>query len=329
MSTTTPQTKEQALASKERFRFRLTLLAIVVSTTLAVAMLSWMGFIKPVSAADLSNGCFKIKATGSSEEFTGIAGSENCGEAPPAPVIPTPDYTAAGICAAPGSDRAIYAIGTGGITEYAVDEDGTIAATGKSYTIPTSTGNALGLTRSGEFYYSSSGRLYGGQPEAIASKWLTSNTYVAGEALVYQGVSEYYHGRYTGDALEISRYSPTAGRTGVVARVETNIYGNNGDFGFDRNGDLRFLVSGGSTAAIGLVKFSDFADLTGNAVPTLSSTMVREWTLGGPAANGIAYLPGDLVAISSTAGIQIVNSLNGDVVSTLAATGVADLANCR
>lgn len=91
MSTNIPQTKEQALAAKERFRFRITLLLIIIASMLLVAMLGWTGIIKPVAAADLSNGAFCMKVTNDSDpEITGMAGPKNCGTAELPPVVTPP-----------------------------------------------------------------------------------------------------------------------------------------------------------------------------------------------------------------------------------------------
>lgn len=91
MSANTPQTKEQILASKEKLRFRLLLLIIIIATTLVVAMLNWMGFIKPVAAADLSNGAFCVKVTNDKEpDITGMAGARNCGSGEGEPPVVTP-----------------------------------------------------------------------------------------------------------------------------------------------------------------------------------------------------------------------------------------------
>lgn len=305
----------------------------LIAAALGLIVALTAGTFATVSAdAALDDGSFCIVASSDEGKFTGDKGPAGCGD-PAEPAPPLPDYTALGICAAPGADRAIYSIGAGGIKEYSVAENGKITATGKSYAIPTATGNALGLTRSGEFYYNNMNRIYGGTPDAISLKSTVGqwSVAVAGEAMVYKGVSEHYYGLYADGDLEIYRYSPTADRSGHIATVEThNNWGGNGDFGFDHNGDLRFLASGGGKAAIGLVKFSEFAELEANTKPTLSSSIVEEWDLAGPAAaNGITYLPGDLLAISTSAGIQVVNGTDGKVVSSLAATGLTDLANCR
>lgn len=87
MSANIPQTKEQALASKEKLRFRLLLLIIMITTTLVVAMLNWMGLIKPGAAASMSNGGFCIVASGYDDEFAGKAGAKDCGSKP-VPVVP-------------------------------------------------------------------------------------------------------------------------------------------------------------------------------------------------------------------------------------------------
>ncbi|MGW9021116.1 hypothetical protein ACWGOE_06495 [Leucobacter chromiiresistens] len=80
MSTNTPQTTEQALATKERFRFRITLLLIITATMILMAILSTLGIIKPVAAADLSNGAFCVKVTNDREpDIFGMAGAKNCG----------------------------------------------------------------------------------------------------------------------------------------------------------------------------------------------------------------------------------------------------------
>ncbi|MGO4488256.1 hypothetical protein [Microbacterium sp. 2RAF4] len=324
MSTNIRQTRTK----KDRLPF---LIASAAAFALLASLLT--GWLTPANpSAALSNGGFCVPAYDRGDpDIKGMAGAKGCDEAPATPSVPLPDYNAAGICAAPGADRAIYSIGAGGIKEYSVAENGTITATGKSYAIPTATGNALGLTRSGEFYYNDTNRIYGGTPDAISPKSTVPQRYVAGEAMVYNGVSEHYYGLYTYGDLEIYRYSPTADRSGPIATVEThNTWGSNGDFGFDRNGDLRFLVSGGGKAAIGLVKFSEFAELEVNTKTTLPSSIVKEWDLDrATVANGITYLPGDLLAISTSAGIQIVNGTDGSVVSSLAATGLTDLANCR
>ncbi|MEU4014248.1 hypothetical protein AB0E56_03190 [Microbacterium sp. NPDC028030] len=89
MSTNIPQTQEQALATKERFRFRLILAFIILVAFIVSMVLGWLGIIKP-SAATLDNGGFCIASTYDSDpEIQGKAGAKNCGVAE-LPEIPAP-----------------------------------------------------------------------------------------------------------------------------------------------------------------------------------------------------------------------------------------------
>lgn len=91
MSTNIRQTKEQALASKEQFWFRLKLVVAIALVFLFVLVASWLGIIKPVAAADLSNGAFCVKVTNDKEpDIFGMAGAKNCGEAEVPPVVTPP-----------------------------------------------------------------------------------------------------------------------------------------------------------------------------------------------------------------------------------------------
>lgn len=82
MSANTPQTKEQILVTKDRSRFRITLALIILGALAFSIVAGWLGLVKPVAAADLSNGAFCIAATYDSDpEFTGKAG--NCKPAAP------------------------------------------------------------------------------------------------------------------------------------------------------------------------------------------------------------------------------------------------------
>lgn len=86
MHANSPQTKEQVLATKDRSRFRLTLALIILGALAFSIVAGWLGLVKPVAAADLSNGAFCITAKSDNDpEIKGMAG--NCKpEAPTAPV---------------------------------------------------------------------------------------------------------------------------------------------------------------------------------------------------------------------------------------------------
>jgi hypothetical protein len=93
MHANSPQTQEQVLASKDRSQFRLTLALIILGALAFSIVAGWVGLVKPVAAADLSNGGFCIPAHSTADpEVKGMAG--NC---KPQPVAPEPERERVGI----------------------------------------------------------------------------------------------------------------------------------------------------------------------------------------------------------------------------------------
>lgn len=330
-------------------------LALIAALIFALVLAILAPFLIPSpSAADLSNGCFKIKAVGYEEQFTGIAGSKTCGEAPVIPSIPTPELAVAGVCAAPNAENKIFALTTTGIIrEYTLNPDGrgftgpvTVSSTGVSGA------NSLGLTPQGEFFFSAgTGALYAHKPgESVRqiSPTSTPTTPVAGASMVYKGVSEYYVGTMvmvsgnTAAELTVYRHSPTADRNGLIFTTRIDgAPGANGDFTFAPNGDLT-VVAGGENNRMASVPFARFADLkAGTAAQIEATTSGLTIYSGGTngvngAVNGVAMI-GSTPIVSSTTSMAAFQALDsGYFPSSLIARfpnpgvdRVTDLATCQ
>ncbi|WRS29053.1 hypothetical protein U6G28_05805 [Actinomycetaceae bacterium MB13-C1-2] len=176
------------------------------------------------------------------------------------------------------------------------------------------TANGLGITKGGIFYFTTQNaatraitvyRFQPGidsQPFPIYTMDLlspTTNTVVAGAATIYNGTEEFYFAYFSksdspgSSAVRFHLYRYSAGngsRTGEVAHVDVPIpqgsgfdlsKGLNGDFAFDTQKNIQFVVSNwggsyGGKALSGVVPASVFQDLPGRTnladVPTIYGT---------------------------------------------------------
>lgn len=352
MTTNIRQTKEQALASKERNRFNLILTIILVAVFLLTMLANALGVLRP-AALDLSNGGFCVKVANDKEpDIFGIAGAKNCGEAPVTPSVPTPELAVAGVCAAPNAENKIFALTRSGqINEFTFDKESR-ALTGPVAisTVGQNDVNSLGLTPKGEFFFTTAtGALYshtpGGASKQVASSSLSTKP-IAGASMIYKGQAEYYVGTMAmlpgvqTAKLTVYRDSPTAERTGLV--FETQIVGASGasgDFSFAPSGDLR-VVTGQDETTLASIPFAAFADLKAGTGAVLEEVKVdgkvfSGGTTGiGGGANGVAFV-GDFMALSSSLKIGVYQIASDGIWNYTiprqlsAADPITDLASCQ
>lgn len=195
--------------------------------------------------------------------------------------------------------------------------------------------NALGVTPTGIFYFTAQdGRLgedyvanrrnatvYRFDPSADAAPYPvfnmdllspTTGTIVSGDATIYNEREEFYFAYYSESQVEgklrfhLYRYSHGDGqRTGEVQHVDVVkpagfSAGMNGDFSFDGQNNIQFLISNGDTPGItvsGLVNASDFQpNPSAHALPDV--TLIQGTVQEGPTAvpygriNGVTYTKG-------------------------------------
>lgn len=218
-----------------------------------------------------------------------------------------------------------------------------VARSGVTLVDANHTANSLGITPSGVFYFTGQ---YGGatneqqravtiyrfDPESDARPYPvfqtdllspTSGTLVSGDATVYQGREEFYYAYYSDSPVTIDgrtairfhlyRYSHGNGdRTGEVHHIDVPRAANwgsgmNGDFSFDAQNNLQFIISdSGGRVTSGVVNVHDFqpypsahtlADVTsirGTANFSANSSL--------SAINGIAYTKSGRAILQRNAG---------------------------
>lgn len=234
--------------------------------------------------------------------------------------------------------------------------------------------NALGVTPTGIFYFTGQLRTIPttdadiakarnttvyrydpslGQPYPVFNMDLlspTTGTVVGGDATIYQGREEFYFA-YLSDKPAISplqgdgvrfhlyRYSHGNGeRTGEVTHVDvprpTNLTSFNGDFAFDAQNNIQFIVSQQGNQASGSVQVKDFQAMpsahTLPEVPTITGTS-NATRLNYGSINGVAYTASGRGIIQIGTNHQIVEmpSLNSRTSRSVSMSGSpVDLASC-
>lgn len=221
--------------------------------------------------------------------------------------------------------------------------------TGQLRTIPTSDADIAKARNTTIYRYDPSS----GQPYPVFNMDLlspTTGTVVGGDATIYQGREEFYFA-YLSDKPAISplqgdgvrfhlyRYSHGNGeRTGEVTHVDvprpSNLTQFNGDFAFDAQNNIQFIVSQEGNQASGSVQVKDFQAMpsahTLPEVPTITGNS-NATRLNYGSINGVAYTASGrgIIQIGSEHRIVEMPSLNSRTSRTVSMTGSAvDLASC-
>ncbi|ALC06688.1 hypothetical protein CDES_11665 [Corynebacterium deserti GIMN1.010] len=235
------------------------------------------------------------------------------------------------------------------------------------------TSNALGVTPTGVFYFT--GQVGGGTNEQKRNTTVyrfdpssdtapypvfnmdllspTTGTVVSGDATIYQGREEFYYAYYStspdlvngqkGIRFHLYRYSHGNGdRTGEVRHVDVprqsdfpdNEY--NGDFSFDAQNNLQFIISDFSSRVVsGSVAVSDFQP-TSSAhtlpdVTTVTGTS-NYGTISSGAINGITYTANGRAIVQQTSGnsnsLVTLPNFNRQGARTFSSNTYVDLAGC-
>lgn len=154
----------------------------------------------------------------------------------------------------------------------------------------------------------------------------------------FGGYETYRHGSSwipNAHRLRIWRYTPGQG-VGYVGHVDTGIRTSdisaaNGDFAFNEDGDLFFLVSGNSRAAIGTVTAQALSNASGggiNASVTNPMTLTGQGTI---AANGIAFDSDGSILLGTGTHIYRFDPSDWSTIGQRreVLTGSTDLASCN